>query len=170
MTADEVKKLLNLAPLPGEGGWFIRTYESPERIPATAFTDARYPSPRATGTAIFYFLEPDTFSEIHRLRSDEIFHFYLGDPVEMLQLHPDGRSERLILGSDLVAGHQVQQVVPRAVWQGSRLLSGGQWALMGCTVSPGFEYEDYDSILAEPLIARWPEWTELITGLTREER
>jgi predicted cupin superfamily sugar epimerase len=169
MTADEVKQHLNLTPHPREGGWFVRTYESPELLPETAFTDARYPSPRRTATAIFYLLEPDTFSEMHRLRSDEIFHFYLGDPVEMLQLHPSGHAERLILGNDLLANHHLQTVVPRHVWQGSRLLPGGKWALLGCTVSPGFEYEDYDSTPAEPLIAQWPDHQRLITALTRND-
>jgi len=81
MTADDVKKLLGLAPHPREGGWYVRTWEAPE----TVFLP-RYDAPRRTGTAIFYLLERDTFSEMHRLRSDEVFHFYLGDAVEMLQL------------------------------------------------------------------------------------
>src|ERR1700731_937164 len=103
MTADEVKKLLKLEPHPREGGWFRRTYESAETVAIP-----RYTSPRRTGTAIFYLLEPGTFSEMHRLRSDEIFHFYAGDPVEMLQLHPHGVGETVLIGNDLLAAHRPQ--------------------------------------------------------------
>jgi len=96
MTADEVKKLLGLVPHPCEGGWFRQTYESDERVAAEAFADVRYAGARLTGTAIYYLLESDSFSEMHRLRSDEVFHFYAGDAVEMLQLDQQagGRSGR----------------------------------------------------------------------------
>src|SRR5215469_8377275 len=145
MTADEVKEILGLQPHPVEGGWFVRTYESGERVAAEAFGDGRYPGARFTGTAIYYLLEPGTFSEMHRLRSDEIFHFYAGDPVEMLQLLPDGSGRTVVIGNDLAAGQRPQVLVERGVWQGSRLVGGGRWALLGCTVTPGFEYEDYDT-------------------------
>src|ERR1700730_4730433 len=98
MTAEEVKKLLGLKPHPVEGGWFVRTYEAAETIGAEAFRDGRYGGPRRTGTAIYYLLEPDTFSEMHRLKSAEIFHFYAGDAVEMLQLKADGTGAGVRLG------------------------------------------------------------------------
>ena len=101
MTADEVKKLLGLVPHPCEGGWFRRTYESGERIAAEAFADSRYVGARMTGTAIYYLLEPGTFSEMHRLRSDEIFHFYAGDAVEMLQLDEQGSGRVVRIGNRL---------------------------------------------------------------------
>ena len=167
MTADEVKRLLGLKPHPVEGGWFIRTYESGERIAAEGFSDGRYAGARRTGTAIYYLLEPDTFSEIHRLRSDELFHFYMGDAVEMLRLYSDGKGERVVIGTDLAAGERPQVVVPRGVWQGSRLVAGGSWALLGCSVSPGFEFEDYEEGLRVELMEGWPEWGEMILGLTR---
>ena len=75
MTAGDVKKLLGLAPHPREGGWYVRTYEASEMVGAEAFEDGRYADGRRTGTAIYYLLEPDTFSEMHRLKSDEVFHF-----------------------------------------------------------------------------------------------
>lgn len=169
MTADEVKLLLNLAPHPREGGWYVRTYEASEMLPASIFGDARYASPRHTSTAIYYLLEPDTFSEMHLLQSDEIFHFYAGDPVEMLQLHPGGVSKRLIIGNDLLAGHRPQVVVERNVWQGSHLVTGGAWALLGCTVSPGFEFEDYTEGKRDDLIAQWPKESDLIRALSRNK-
>jgi predicted cupin superfamily sugar epimerase len=167
MTADEVKEILGLKPHPVEGGWFVRTYESGERVAAETFEDRRYAGARFTGTAIYYLLEPATFSEMHRLRSDEVFHFYMGDAVEMLQLHEDGRGERILIGTDLVAGERPQVLARRGVWQGSRLKTGGKWALMGCTVCPGFEYEDYEEGWREVLAERWPEWAEMIGELTR---
>jgi uncharacterized protein len=167
MTAEDVKKLLGLAPHPREGGWFVRTYEAGELIAAEAFGDGRYAGARRTGTAIYYLLEPETFSEMHRLESDEVFHFYVGDAVEMLQLTADGQGERVLIGNDLVGGHRPQVVVGRGVWQGSRLVAGGRWALLGCTVSPGFEFEDYEAGERVELCRRWPEFAEEIGALTR---
>jgi len=167
MTAAEVKELLNLTPHPREGGAYIRTYESGERIAPSAFADSRYPTPRHTATAIYYFLEPGAFSEMHRLKSDEIFHFYLGDPIEMLQLTAPGVGRVVRIGNNLAAGERPQVVVPRGIWQGSRLVPGGQWALIGCTVSPGFEFEDYDAATRAELIATWPAFAPMIHQLTR---
>ena len=166
MTADEIKRLLNLEAHPCEGGWFIQTWRSEERIPHEALP-ARYSAARAAGTCIYYLLEPGTFSEMHRLASDEIFHFYLGDPVEMLQLHPDGSARTVTLGSDLAAGQHPQLIVPKHVWQGSRLVPGGKLALLGCTVSPGFDYADYETDREAPLSLQYPQFAELIRQLTR---
>jgi predicted cupin superfamily sugar epimerase len=172
MTADEVKKLLGLQAHPVEGGWYVRSYEAQEMIAAAGFKDGRYAGARRTGTAIYYLLEPETFSEMHMLKSDEVFHFYAGDAVEMLQLLSPSDSEggevkRVVLGGDLAAGVLPQAVVPKGVWQGSRLVAGGKWALLGCTVSPGFEFEDYTEGSRAELIAGWPEAKEMIEALTR---
>jgi predicted cupin superfamily sugar epimerase len=167
MTAENVKKLLGLEPHPREGGWFVRTYEAEETLGPEAFEDGRYARKRRTGTAIYYLLEPGTFSEMHRLRSDEVFHFYAGDSVEMLQLLEGGSGERVVIGDDLLRGERPQVVVRRGVWQGSRLVAGGQWALLGCTVSPGFEYEDYETGARDKLCKGWPEFTEEIVALTQ---
>jgi predicted cupin superfamily sugar epimerase len=162
MTADEVKSLLGLVPHPCEGGWFVRTHEAADWVSVE-----RYGGLRRTGTAIYYLLEPETFSELHRLKSDEVFHFYAGDAVEMLQL-AEGSAGRLVtIGNDLAAGERPQVVVERGVWQGSRLKAGGAWALLGCTVSPGFEYEDYEAADRAELKGLWPEWAETIADLTR---
>jgi predicted cupin superfamily sugar epimerase len=162
MTADEVKKTLGLAPHPREGGWYVRTHEAAEFVAV----NERYNGPRRTGTAIYYLLEPGTFSEMHVLKSDEIFHHYAGGAVEMLQLWPDGTSKRVVIGKELSAGERPQVVVPRGVWQGSRLLQG-EWALLGCTVSPGFEFADYETAGREELCAKWPKEREMIVKLTR---
>jgi predicted cupin superfamily sugar epimerase len=160
VSTEEIKKLLGLEPHPVEGGFYRRTYTSPGTV-------ALVRGERAQGTAIYYLLEPGTFSEMHVLDSDEIFHFYLGDPVEMLQLLPDGRSALFTLGPDLAAGHHVQLVVPAGVWQGTRLIGDGKVALLGCTVTPGFDFADYRNAGAAELIAKWPSEAERIRKLTR---
>ncbi|HEY1895088.1 MAG TPA: cupin domain-containing protein [Terracidiphilus sp.] len=160
MTSGEIKALLNLAPHPVEGGFFRRTYTSPGKVELPRGS-------RAQGTAIYYLLEAGGFSEMHVLESDEVFHFYLGDPVEMLQLYPDGGSAVLTLGPDLAAGQQVQVVVPAGVWQGTRLLGDGKVALLGCTVTPGFDFADYRNGGYAELAARWPAQGERIRTLTR---
>jgi hypothetical protein len=160
MTPGEIKALLNLAPHPVEGGFFRRTYTSPGTVELPRGS-------RAQGTAIYYLLEAGGFSEMHVLESDEVFHFYLGYPVEMLQLYPDGGSAVLTLGPDLAAGQQVQVVVPAGVWQGTRLLGDGKVALLGCTVTPGFDFADYRNGGYAELAARWPAQGERIRALTR---
>lgn len=159
MTADEIKALLHLEPHPVEGGTFHQTWVSADSVELAR-------GRRAAGTAIYYLLEAGAFSEMHRLASDEIFHFYLGDPVEMLQLFPDGRSALFTLGPDLAAGQHVQLVVPAGVWQGTRLVGSGKLALLGCTVSPGFDYADYESGHYAELSASWPSHSALISQLT----
>ena len=166
ITADELKKLLKLVPHPREGGWFRQTWKAKETIPQEALPE-RYAGARSAGTAIYYLLEPDTFSEMHKLASDEVFHSYLGDPVEMLQLWPDGSGRRLVRGREIANGDLLQTVVPQGGWQGSRLVPGGRVALLGCTVSPGVDYADYVSASREELLRRWPEWAEMIQRLTR---
>jgi hypothetical protein len=160
VTADQIKKLLNLLPHPVEGGYFRRTFTSGANLELPRGS-------RPQGTAIYYLLETGAFSELHVLDSDEIFHFYLGDPVEMLQLHPDGGSAVLTLGQDLQAGEQVQVLVPAGVWQGMRLVGQGKTALLGCTVVPGFNYADYHNASYEVLAAKWPKEAERIRALTR---
>jgi predicted cupin superfamily sugar epimerase len=167
MTADEVKNLLGLSPHPREGGCYVRTYESGEMLAASAFSAGRYSGARHTATAIYYLLEAATFSEMHRLKSDEIFHFYSGDAVEMLQLREQGSGTILRMGNRLAQGERPQVIVPRDVWQGSRLAPGGRWALLGCTVSPGFEYADYETGERAELCARWPAFAPFIRELTR---
>jgi uncharacterized protein len=164
MTADQIKTLLKLEPHPVEGGFFRRTYTSQRTVEVERATGI---ATRAMSTAIYYLLEPGTFSEMHKLDSDELFHFYLGDPVEMLQLWPDGRSTLVTLGPDLQAGQHVQLLVPAGVWQGSQLIGDGKVALFGCSVTPGFDHADYTNASYEELADKWPEHAEQIRELTR---
>jgi len=167
MTVEKLKKLLNLSPLPVEGGYFAETYRAPEVVPPAALP-SRYTGDRAFGTAIYFLLTPDTFSALHRLKSDEVYHFYLGDPVTMLLLHPDGEAKVITLGQDIEAGQRVQVVVPRGRWQGSFLQPGGAFALMGTTMVPGFDPADFEIGDRQALIRHYPNRRPLIERLTRQ--
>lgn len=166
LTADEIIHLLQLQPLPREGGWYRETYRSSLQLPADVLAP-RYSAARSAGTAIYYLLTPDTFSALHRLPTEEVFHFYLGDPVEMLQFGPTPKDGgRIItLGSNILAGQQVQTVVPAGVWQGSVLRAGGAFALMGTTMAPGFDFADYEAAERDALIAAFPDFAERINRL-----
>jgi predicted cupin superfamily sugar epimerase len=144
-----------MRPLPQEGGWYIETYRAAEKT-ARIGLDIRHHGDRCHSTAILYLLTPDTCSKMHRVKSDEIFHYHLGDPVKMLWLCPDGSSRDIVIGPDILSGQQVQTIVPHGIWQGARLVEGGQWCLMSCTVAPGFELDDYEHGRGEELLARWP--------------
>ncbi len=166
-TADEIKAALGLELLPMEGGHFAETYRAGEMLPESALPQG-YGGPRSLATAIYYLLTPGTFSAMHRLRTDEVYHFYAGSPVEMLQLHPDGSARTITLGPDILGGMQVQVIVPRWVWQGSRLKSGGEFALLGTTMAPGFDPADYEHGDRQELIRSFPGAAGLIRALTRE--
>lgn len=168
LSAAQLIEHLHLEPLAFEGGFFRQTYLAQESIPVQALP-ARYGAPRKFGTAIYYLLtsEPDSFSALHRLKTDEIYHFYLGDPVEMLLLYRDRRGERIVLGPDVLDGQQVQFVVPREVWQGSRLIAGGSFTLMGTTMAPGFDFGDWTEGKRDTLIREYAEYADLISVLTR---
>lgn len=142
-----------------EGGYFRETYRCTE-------STMRPTGPRSLGTAIYYLLTPSTVSALHRLPGDEIFHFYFGDPVEMLQLNPDGSGRTIMLGHDVLAGQRPQLLVSGNTWQGSYLLAGGKFALLGATMSPGFDYADYEPGSRDSLSAQYPQWSELIDKLT----
>ena len=155
-TADDLAARLGLVPLPTEGGRFRRTWAGPP--------DA---NGRPVGTAILMLLStaPDDFSAMHRLPIDEIWHFYRGDPLELLLLHPDGRSEVRLLGD----GDLVQTVVPAGSWMGARVAADGAWSLFGTTMAPGFMPSDYEGGDAEELCRRYPEREELIRALCRPD-
>jgi predicted cupin superfamily sugar epimerase len=168
MTAQEIIAWLDLKPLEGEGGYFREAYRAAETLPGTAFRQG-FQKSKHLSTAIYYLLTPDTCSALHRLPSDEVYHFYLGDPVIMLQLYPDGAAQTVTLGSDLTAGQQVQVIVPQGVCQGSFLKEGGDFALMGTTMAPGFDYSDFQAGKREELIEKYPAQAELIRRLTVEK-
>lgn len=167
-SASDIIGLLGLRPLPEEGGFYRESYRSEERLPPGSLPQ-RYAGARALATSIYYLVTPDSFSALHRLASDEVFHFHLGDPVDMLQLDPSGSGRVLVLGTDLGAGQRPQAVVPRGTWQGIRLAAGGEYALLGCSVAPGFDAADYEHGDREALLRAYPAFAEAIRRMTRQE-
>jgi len=168
MDAEQIIEFFGMRPLPEEGGFYVETYRCREKIEQLALPK-RYTSDRNFGTAILYLLTPDTFSALHRVKSDEIFHFYLGDSVTMLQLHPDGASDIITLGHDILNGQRVQVAVPRGSWQGCFLNKSGKFALMGTSVAPGFEPDDFEPAQRQDLLQQYPNQRDLIIQLTWQQ-
>lgn len=168
-TAAELVAQLDLQPLPEEGGYFRQSYLSEQSIPQGVFGD-RYGEDKPAGTAIYYLItnEGEGFSAMHRLPTDEVFHFYLGDPVETLLLYPDGSSATVRLGQDVLSGELLQCTVPAEVWQGSSLVDGGEYALLGTTMAPGYTQSDFLLGRQEELLTGWPQAAERIKVLTRQ--
>lgn len=167
VTAEQIIQKLGLVPLPEEGGYYRETFRSNNgQVKASSFG---IPSEgtRVASTAIYYLVTPDSFSALHRVASDEVFHFYAGDVVEMIQIDEAGKLTKFTIGPDIMNG-QVPQVIVRAgVWQGLRLKAGGKWALMGTTVAPGFEFEDFEIGEQVRMINEFPEHELHIKQYTR---
>lgn len=153
LTPERLVALLGLQPLPIEGGYFRQTYLASQTMPSSGASTL----PRPAGSAIFYLLHGPNFSALHRLRTDELYHFYLGDPVQMLLLYPDGSIQQPILGQDLEAGHHLQFLVPAGVWQASQLIKQvGGFALLGTTMAPAFDQAEFELGLAAHLMPQYP--------------
>jgi len=162
---------LKMQKIPVEGPWFALTYRSTDTL-AAAGLPARYRGvPHVAGSAIYCLETKEDFSAFHILQTDEIWHYYGGDPLELLLLHPDGHGETVILGPDVLAGQHPQVTVPRGVWQGSRPIGAGadSYTLFGCTLGPGFEYADCAFGYRDELQKQYPQFAVPIAGLTRED-
>jgi predicted cupin superfamily sugar epimerase len=164
LSAEELIGLLDLKPLPREGGFYRETYRSADHLDVRVLP-GRYQSAKSASTTMYYLLTPAVHSALHRLPTDEVYHFYLGDPVELLLLHPAGTGRVLELGPDLRAGQQPLFVVPRGIWQGSRLKAGGTVALMGTTVAPGFDFGDFEAGDVAALAGQYPAHADMIRAL-----
>ena len=167
LTAERVIEALGLEPLPWEGGMFRETYRS-----RGVYTPEGYPGQRNHSTQIYFMLRSTDASKLHRVRSDEVFHHYMGWPVIQLQLGPGQHSRVVKIGSDLDAGERPQVVAPAGCWQGAVLAgspSEDAFALLGCSVAPGFDWEDFetaDEAEAERLVAGYPEHASVIRRLS----
>lgn len=157
---------LKLEPHP-EGGYYRQTYRSDEIISQAALPEG-FTGPRAASTAIYFLLEGENFSAFHRLRSDEIWHFYTGSPLVVHVIDSAGRSSPIPLGSDPEAGQVFQAVVRAGSWFASHVADWKGWALVGCTVAPGFDFEDFEIATQKKLVDEYPQHRELIRKLTRD--
>jgi uncharacterized protein len=161
-SASEVIEQLGLKPHP-EGGFYAETFRSeplPFELPGRG--------PRSASTAIYFLLRREDFSALHVVSSDEAWHHYYGDPLELHCLDVAGRHRRIVLGHDLARGERPQHVVARDHLQAARVVDGPHgFALCGCTVAPGFDFADFRMPTRRELRERWPEHADLITALTR---
>ncbi len=169
-SANAIIEALHMQKIPDEGAWFAPSYRSELRVPQGVLPK-RYGGARDLGSAIYALITRPDFSAMHRLLTDETWHFYAGDPIELLLLHPDGRSEQLVLGSDVLAGQRPQFTVPAGVWMGARPArdAADAYSLFGCTLTPGFDYGDYEPGYRDQLQARYPEQAARIAELTRPQ-
>ena len=152
-------KKYNLLPHP-EGGFYSQTFKSDLSVTAPF-------GPRSASTAIYFLITPGSVSRLHRLQADEVWHFYLGDPMTIIELKPDGSTCSTILGSDIINTNQVCQHVVRAgTWFGSYPNEGSHYSFVGCTVAPGFEFEDFEMGSRKKLVGEYGEVEEEIVRLT----
>ncbi len=152
-----------LLPHP-EGGYYKETYRSSELIPTNSLPE-RFIGNRSFSTAIYFLLEADSFSAFHRIKSDECWHFYSGDAVDIHVLHNNGNYELIKLGSNIEMGEQFQAIVPAGAWFASK--TNGIYSLVGCTVSPGFDFADFELANASELAEQFPGQFELIQHFCR---
>jgi predicted cupin superfamily sugar epimerase len=164
--AEDWIEKLRLEPHP-EGGYFRQTYRSSVTIAREALP-AGFAGARAASTAIYFLLEGKNFSAFHRLNSDEMWHFYEGDPLIVHVIEPDGKYFSILLGRDLDAGQVLQAVVPAGCWFASHVADWNSFVLVGCTVAPGFDFADFEMGKREELVRAYPQHRELIERLARE--
>ncbi len=162
---DQLIQQYNLQPHP-EGGWFRQTYKSNVLVSAEALPE-RFGEDRAFSTAICFLLEKGSFSAFHRIKSDECWHFYAGDPLLIYIILQNGDLEIISLGNDFKNGQSFQYVVPANCWFAGRPAAGSEYCFVGCTVSPGFEFGDLELADANALAAIYPEHEMIIKELCR---
>ena len=146
MSASEVISALNLSPHP-EGGYFKETYRS-----AGVISDLQ----RNYSTAIYFLLTKGDKSHLHRIKQDEVWHFYLGGPLRLCMISPEGEYEEVILGQNILNGEYLQYIVPAGWWFGATPAENVEWSLVSCTVSPGFDFADFEMADKKKLIAQFP--------------
>jgi uncharacterized protein len=155
---------LGLKPHP-EGGFFREVYRAEEKI-ARDGLPPRYRGDRSLSTSIYFLLLGRQVSRLHRLRSDEIWHFYEGSPVIVHSIGPGGAYAPIALGRDAAAGHVFQAVARAGWWFGAEVAAADSYALVGCTIAPGFEFDDFELGRRETLLAEFPGHRALIEKLT----
>ena len=160
LTASQITEMLGLARHP-TCGFVAETYRSALKVPAGALPGA-YGSDRPVGSALCFLVTPDAHIVMHRIRSDQQYHHYLGDPLEVLMLLPDGTGRVATVGADLASGMRPQLFIPGQTFHMGRLRSGGSFALLGSTEWPGVEPPDVEEGDREALIAAFPDFAKAI--------
>ena len=167
MTVDYLVKALELLPHP-EGGFYKEVYRSAGTIPGTALSPD-FAGDRNTATSIYFLVEKNNFSALHKIKSDETWHFYYGDALEVIELDDTGNLKTTLVGNNLAAGETFQYTVKANTWFGSRVKAGGSFSLVGCTVAPGFDFADFEMAERDVLINQFPQHKAVIGEMTRNQ-
>jgi len=163
--ATDLIKRLQLERHP-EGGWYREVYRSPEQLPAVSLPE-RFNGPRSHATSIYFLLTSESCSRLHRIAADEQWHFYTGSPLTIHVITPDGEYHPMLLGPDHTRGQCFQAVVTHDNWFGATVEEAGAFALVGCSVAPGFEFADFELACRSELLLQYPQHAGLISRLTR---
>ena len=156
---------LELKPHP-EGGYFRETYRSTESIHNSNLPDV-FNGDRNVSTGIYYLLESDNFSAFHKINQDEMWHFYSGDPIVLTMISPQGELTTTHIGNEIHLDQVPQFVVPKKYWFSAKLAKNDAYALLGCTVAPGFDFKDFHLASRNNLTKKYPQHKEVIKALTR---
>ena len=165
LSAQDIIQKLNLQEHP-EGGYFKETYRSVGEISLDDLEDG-YAGKRNYSTAIYFLLTSNNFSAFHRVRQDEFWHFHTGSPLELHMISEEGNCSSIIIGNNLEKDETPQFVVPGGHWFAASVIGKDSYSLVSCTVSPGFDFEDFELADGEKLIERYPEHKEIIKRFTR---
>ncbi len=163
MSAEDLIKSLGLTRHP-EGGWYRETYRSSDSIPDAALP--RFGGVRSCCTAIYFLLERGDISALHRIKSDELWHFHTGATLTIHVLAPEGEHQKLRLGANVLAGESFQAMVAAGCWFGAEVSGDGAFALVSCTVAPGFDFSDFEMGDREALLNQFPKHAHIIERLT----
>lgn len=158
MTQEEIIEKLQLIPHP-EGGYYRETYRSESLIPESALP--QYSGSRNTSTAIYFMLTAESYSAFHRVQQDELWHFHLGDSIELHSISPEGHYSTVLIGNDLRGGAVPQHAVPGGHWFAAKVIQGGAFSLVSCTVAPGFDFLDFE-LANDDLARQFPQHAVLI--------
>ncbi len=165
MTIDFIINQLNLQPHP-EGGFYKEVYRSKEVI-TREFLPLIFSGSRSFSTSIYFLIKAENFSAFHKIKSDETWHFYFGDTLEIIEIDDFGNLVKTLVGSNLIAGEVFQYTVKKNTWFASRVLKGGHFSLVGCSVSPGFDFIDFELATRNHLQNVFPQHKTIINDLTR---
>ncbi len=165
ITANEWIEKLKLIPHP-EGGYFNEVYRSEEKIKRSGLPQ-RYEAERNMGTSIYFLLESGQKSFLHKLQSDETWHFYYGCPLKLYIILPNGKRRKIMLGNNIYNGEVLQYTIPKFSWFGAKPKESDSYSLIGCSVYPGFDFEDFELGEREELLKLYPEYENIIKQLTK---
>lgn len=165
-TVEQLVDFYQLQPHP-EGGFYKETYRSKESISHPGLPE-RFKGERSFSTAIYFLLPAGHFSAFHRIKSDELWHFYAGVALNIYVINVEGTLTLINLGADILNGETMQAIVPAGCWFASRPAKSTGYCFAGCTVSPGFDFADFELAKAGELTQIYPEHKELIISLCRQ--